>query len=166
MAVYKVCGIGEDGKYTDNNARSSVINYCLHDSKAIHYIGSRAVNIAHAAEEMEVVAKVYHNNDRVRIRHSIISFDDNDNITPEQAAAIAEAAISFYGNQYQIVYGVHEDADHLHIHMAMNQVSYMDGRKFRGTKADHYAFIHYMQQVVRPYGISIIPVSDQPAFMR
>lgn len=161
MAVYKIVGKGENGKYFDDNALHDVISYVLRDSKTSHaYCGSRAVNLYNAAFEMESLSRLYCKDKGVRLRHSVISFDKSENISPAQAAEIADAAIRFFGNQYQIIYGVHEDAAHVHAHIVMNQVSYIDGHKYRGTKKDHYDFINYMTGIVRPYGIPFVPVSD------
>lgn len=161
MASYKVVGKNQDGKYFDGNAYHDVIGYCLQPDKAVHgYVGSRALNLCNAANEMETVARVYHNDKQVRLRHSVISFDEGDHITAAQAAEIAEQAVRYFGDQYQILYSVHEDAAHIHAHIVMNQVSYQNGLKYKGTKKQHYDFVNYMKHVVAPYGIPFIPVSD------
>lgn len=161
MATYRVIGKGESNKYYDNDARRDVIAYCLQELKTPHsYIGSRAVNIDNAVSEMNALARLYDNDERVRLRHSIISFDTSEHITPTQAAEIADAAIRYFGDEYQILYSVHEDAAHVHAHIVMNQVSYQDGHKYRGTRKEHYDFINYMKRVIQPYGASFIPVND------
>ena len=161
MAVYKVIGKGEDGKYFDDRALHDVIEYALRKSKTPNdYYGSRAVNIDNAETEMNAIAVLYNNDHGVRLRHSIISFDEGDNVTLGLAVEIAEAAIHFFGDQYQILYSIHEDAAHIHIHIVMNQVSYIDGHKYHGTKKEHYDFINYMRGFMRHYGISFVPVCD------
>lgn len=161
MANYKVIGKGQNGKYTDEWARKDVITYCERLDKTPHnYKGSRAVNIENAAEEMNILAQVYNNDEKVRLRHSVISFDKDENIAATQADEIARAAIQYFGDEYQIIYCVHEDTDNIHVHIVMNQVSYLDGHKYHGSKKQHYDFIKYMKQVVRPYGINFMAVSD------
>lgn len=161
MATYKVVGKGEDKKYFDDSALSDVISYVLRDSKTPHAnYGSRAVNIENAAFEMNTLAELYSKDNGVRLRHSVISFDSGDHISLVQAAWIAEQAIRYFGDQYQILYGVHEDAAHIHAHIVMNQVSYIDGHKYQGTRKQHYDFINYMKGIVRPYKIPFTPVSD------
>lgn len=162
MAIYKVVGKKQDGKYFDDNSYRDVIAYCLKPDKVVHgYVGSRGINLDNAAYEMETVARVYHNNKQVRLRHSVISFDEDEHITAEQAAQIAEQAIRYFEDQYQILYAVHEDADHIHAHIVMNQISYQDGLKYSGTKKQHYDFVNYMKQVVTPHGIPFAPVSNE-----
>lgn len=160
MATYKVIGKGQDGKYFDDAARRDVINYCQQEYKTPSALmGSRAVSLGNAAFEMETIARLYNNDHKLRLRHSIISFDERDHISPAQAAQIAEAAIRYFGNEFQVLYAIHEDAGHIHAHIVMNQVSYVDGHKYHGSRAEYYAFVGYMKTVVRPYHILFIPVS-------
>lgn len=166
MAVYKVVGKGENGKYFDDQALHDVISYALRDNKTPNaYVGSRAVNIDNAEFEMSTLTQLYNKDKGVRLRHSIISFDTEDKISPAQAARIAEAAIQYFGSAHQIIYSVHEDAAHVHAHIVMNQVSYIDGHKYQGTRKEHYDFISYMNGIVRHYGIPFVPVSDNDTLL-
>lgn len=107
-----------------------------------------------------ILAQVYNNDEGLRLRHSVISFEKNKGITLEEANEIAQKAIQYFGHKYQILYCVHEDTDDIHAHIVMNQVSYQDGHKYHGSKKDYYDFVNYMKDVTRPYGIPFIPVSD------
>ena len=162
MATFKVIGKGEDGKYFDDLALKNAINYILNPIKAkSRMIGAYGVQIEYAAQQMEFVSRAYNNYDKLRLRHFIISFADNDCILPCDAIYIAQRAAEFYANRYQIIFGIHEDADHLHVHFVMNQVSYLDGRKYSGSKKEHYDFVNYMKDVCYSFGIDFIPVSEQ-----
>ncbi len=162
MATFKVIGKGDDGKYFDDLALNNVINYVLNPIKAkSRMIGAYGFQIEFAAQQMEFVSRAYNNYDKLRLRHFIISFADNDCILPCDAIYIAQRAAEFYANRYQIIFGIHEDADHLHIHIVMNQVSYLDGRKYSGSKKEHYDFVNYMKDVFYSFGIDFIPVSEQ-----
>lgn len=161
MATFKVIGKGQDGKYFDDNALTDVINYVFKEHKIPHkYIDGYGVHIENAAEQMEIVASVYNKSSGLRLRHSIISFSDEDNILLPEAYQIANIAASFYTKHYQIIFAVHEDTYHPHIHLVMNQVSFVDGHKYLGKKSEHYDFVNYMKNVCRQYGIDFIPVSD------
>ena len=41
----------------------------------------------------------------------------------------------------------------------MNQVSYVDGKKYSGTKKEYYDFIYYLKDICAEYDISFIPVT-------
>ena len=161
MATYRVIGKGEEGKHFDDNARDSVIAYCLQKKKTPHHLfGGRAINIENAAFEMDTLSSLYNNNEKVRLRHSVISFDSSDHINLKGIEGFAKAAVNYFGDRYQIIYSVHEDTEHYHVHLVMNQVSYLDGRKYTGTRKEHYDFINYMRSYTKPYGISFNPVSE------
>lgn len=162
MATFKVIGLKQDGKYMDDNARNDVIKYVTRaDKTPHHYVGGMAVNVDNAVDEMTVLATAYHKDDGLRLRHSVIGFEKDKGITPEDANEIARRAVEYFGEKYQTIYAVHEDAGHIHAHIVMNSVSYIDGRKCYGTKKEYYDFIEYMKDVVRPYGIPFIPVRDE-----
>ena len=159
MATYKVIGVGQDGKYMDEYARKDVISYVLRPEKTPHrFVGGAAVNVDNAELEMTLLAQAFHNDTGLRIRHSEISFENDPGITLEVANEIAQKAVAFFGCVYQIIYAIHEDTEHIHFHMAMNTVSFLDGRKYYGTKKQYYDFINYMKGVLRPYGIPFYPV--------
>ena len=41
-----------------------------------------------------------------------------------------------FSGQYQVYYGIHEDEAHLHIHYAINAVSYVDGKKWHKSRKE------------------------------
>lgn len=69
-------------------------------------------------------------------------------------------ACRFYADTYQIVYAVHEDAAHLHIHFVMNMISYLDGKRYAGKKKDFYDYQNYLQGAAEVFGTYIIRVKD------
>ena len=161
MATFKVIGKGQDGKYFDDMALNDVISYITQPQKTTHgFIGGYGVQPEYAAQQMEYVSRAYHNYDKVRLRHFIISFGEKDYITLNEAFFISQKAAEFFADRYQIVFAVHEDTRHIHVHFVMNQVSYVDGKKYSGKCKEHYNFIYYMKEVCEDFGIDFIPVSD------
>ena len=159
MATFKVIGLGQDGKYMDDYSREDVIAYVLRNDKTPHHcIGGAAVNVYNAFQEMTLLAQAFYKDSGLRLRHSVISFENSENIGINEVDQIARHAIAYYSGAYQIIYAVHEDAEHLHIHLVMNSVSYLDGKKYHGDKKDYYGFINYMKSVVGSYGIPFYPV--------
>lgn len=68
--------------------------------------------------------------------HNIISFHKDENITPEQCLEIGKEFVDKFFPDHQSLIGVHQDKDHLHIHIVTNSVSYIDGMKLHQTKRD------------------------------
>ncbi len=126
MAVLKIKSVPQ--KYTDELAYQQLLDYIMRSDKTPdHYIGGFAVHPQYAAEEMQLVSQAYHQARGVRLRHWIISFEKHELADAWHANQFAQMACRFYADTYQIVYSVHEDAEHLHVHFVMNMISYQNG---------------------------------------
>lgn len=158
MANYKVVGIGQHGKYFDERAYHDVIQYEVRLGKAAFAGGAGVSSAKTAAQEMQAVARKFGKDKGKRIRHSILMFSKAESVTPEEANHYAQQIIQFYAPEFQIIYGVHTDTDDLHIHFAMNQISFVDGHRYEGKKKDYYDFMKYMGRVTH---LPIIPVKDR-----
>lgn len=151
MANFKV--VHEPGKYSDPSTYQTVLGYCLRPNKTpSNLIGGRNIDADHAAEEMETVSKAFGKTDKTKVRHFILSFSSNENMTPVEVAEVADQVADHYSDRHQIVYAVHEDTDHPHAHFVMNHISFRDGRHYYGTKQDYYDFQEHIKEVLRPYG--------------
>lgn len=143
-------------KYHDENSLYDVIDYCCNPSKARNgYIGGFGIGAFDIAEQMDGLAKAYGKAEGIRLRHMVLAFEPEEKITPEYAFQIAYQVAWYYGREYQIMFAVHQDRPHLHIHFVMNMVSFIDGRKYGGKKADYYAFIRHIYITLETYGISV-----------
>ena len=114
----------------------------------------------YAAEEMQLVSQAYHQDRGVRLRHWIISFEKHELADAWHANQFAQMACRFYADTYQIVYSVHEDAKHLHVHFVMNMISYQNGKRYSGQKKDFYDYLKYLQEIADLFGTYIIRVKD------
>lgn len=146
VITYSVTGIGERKKFFDDDARRDSIKYICNPQKAV-YTGCRNVScVKNAAEEMKKTAQSFGKDSGKRIRHSIISFDENSGVTEEEARDCAEKIVSYYSD-YQTVYAVHGNTDNVHVHFVMNQVSCTDGHRYQGKKSDFYGFLQHVKDV-------------------
>ena len=159
MAALKIISVPQ--KYTDVLAYQYLLDYCMRPGKTPNrYIDGFAVHPQYAAEEMQTVSAVYGQSRGIRLRHWIISFERNELPDAWHANQFAQMACRFYADTYQIVYSVHEDAAHLHIHFVMNMISYLDGKRYAGKKKDFYDYQNYLQGVAEMFGTYIIRVKD------
>jgi hypothetical protein len=68
--------------------------------------------------------------------HIVISFKGGE-ATPEAAFDITRRfAEEYLGKNYEAVYSVHDNTDHIHSHIVFNSVRWTDGRKYRYEKGD------------------------------
>ena len=114
-----------------------------------------ADTLVKAAKTVEQTAVFFGKNSGKRVRHSIVSFDQREHITPEQANIYAQKIIQHYAHEYQIVYAVHTNTNEVHIHLIMNQISYLDGHRYGGKKKDYYDFMRHIRCVTH---LVVIPV--------
>lgn len=143
-------------KYHDENSLNNVISYCCNPDKAKSgLIGGFGINVQYAAEQMDELARAYRQTDGIRLRHTVLAFEPGDRVSLENVFLIAYQVAEYYGREYQILFAVHEDTPHRHIHFVMNTVSYLDGHKYPGTKEDYYQFRDYVQKILNPYGLTV-----------
>ena len=70
--------------------------------------------------------------------HFIQSFAPGE-VTPEQAHRIGvEFAERLFGKRYEAVIGTHLDKAHLHNHVVVNSVSFVDGKKYHSSPGSYY----------------------------
>lgn len=139
MAVNKV--VNKSTK--SHGAMRNVIEYVLQDQKVKE--GYVAITGPYAPEQINwdnvynafLEEKKLWNKDSGRMyAHNIISFHKDEEITPAQALEIGQEFVEKFFPNHQSVIGVHQDKDHLHIHIVTNSVSFIDGMKLHQTKRD------------------------------
>lgn len=97
--------------------------------------------------------------------HIIQSFDENDELSPEEALQIGiKFANAMFGTEYEYVVATHVNTKHIHNHIAVNAVSFTSLRKYC---CKPYATIRQMRKIsdrlCEEYGLSII---EHPVFKK
>jgi len=165
--VYKQNPLYESAKYHDKSALDDVIGYCLNPLKTPHhFIGGMGVSVNQAAYEMKMLAQAFGKTEGIQLRQFILAFSKDevaqfqDHIY-ETLYEIAWCTAEYYGYSYQIIFAVHENPDHPHIHFVMSPVNFMTGKKYRGDKADYYSFQKYLSDFLyERYGLPLEVFSD------
>lgn len=117
--------------------------------KRIRYYGGYNVVLSRADEEIVLVKQYFQKTDKRLMRHFTVSF--NDETSAYDAWILGWRIAAYYADRYQIVFGVHEDTDNIHIHFVMNTVSFVDGLKYSGGYGDLYKFTNYVNKVCKEY---------------
>lgn len=152
MAVFKTAN--GKGKYHDTESKKQVINYILNPKKMSHgYFGVFHVDPNNIVESMNEVSRYFGKSDGVQLRHFILSFEHGEVRSIETVHEIAMRISCRLGEEYQIVYAVHDTQSAPHFHFVMNSVSYVDGHRYYGTKKDHYDMMKVIRDVLREYHI-------------
>lgn len=160
-------------KYRDDDAIRAVVAYIFNRDKTYGRIGGWGVsttNVATVVREMDLVAALWRKQQGIRIRHWVITFSETElewlkkryqGPAADLVEQIGWIASRYYADRHQIVFGVHCDRAMPHLHFAMNTVSYQDGLKYAGTKAELYAYTRYLKEMLRGYGLSLYWVPDR-----
>lgn len=108
-----------------------------------------------AAKQIYKVQKKVGKDRGRRCYHLVISFPedfDDKNVVIIVATAIADKIYQ----RFQNYYGIHVDTDNLHIHFAINAVSYVDGKKWHQSKKEFADFkkviLRVVNNVLKDYG--------------
>lgn len=85
-----------------------------------------------------------------RVQHIIIGFADRDGVTQNGLDVIARQAAWFIGQRFQCCYGIHQGSENHrcydHIHLAVNTVSYVDGKRYYETMQNLFELKEFLSQ--------------------
>jgi hypothetical protein len=144
----------------DKTALNNVLEYAMDENKiqGEQRLYESAVNCdkASAFNDMMQTKKHFSKTDKVQGYHIIQSFKPGE-ATPELAHQIGvEFTQRCFGN-YEAVVGTHLDKNHLHNHVVVNSVSFIDGKKYRNNFKDYYGDIRGISDTLcKEYGLSIV----------
>lgn len=144
-------------KAVHSKAKLSVaINYITKKEKTVE----RLISGVHcdpmsAVLEMENTKSIWHKTKGRQYDHYIQSFAPGENITPEQAHAIALrwASGEFFG--YECLVATHVDRDHIHSHVIVNSVNYQTGKKLHTSAHWLKEAKEFSDNLCREVGLSV-----------
>ena len=112
-----------------------------------------------AYEQMKETKRKFGKTDKRQAYHLIISFVENE-VDADTAFSLAEKFVKAYlGNNYEAVYAVHDNTDHIHAHVVFNSVSFIDGKKYRYEKGDWEKSIQpLVNRLCEEYGLSSLEI--------
>jgi hypothetical protein len=110
-----------------------------------------------AREEMMATKKHYGKSEGVVAYHGYQSFAPGE-ATPEIAHEIGiKLAKQLWGDRHQVIIATHLDKkNHLHNHFILNNVSFVDGKKYYRSKQDYLFMRQTSDALCCEYGLSVI----------
>ena len=137
-----------------------LIDYIFNPDKTEQCILTGSINCLPdtAYEQMIETKKLFGKLGGRQSYHIIISLVPGEG-TPEQLYEMTEKFVSeFLHGEYEVVFAVHTDHEHLHSHIVFNSVNMITGRKFQYKNGD---WKHKMQPITNKlseeYGLEIMP---------
>lgn len=132
----------KDGRQKSNGIPG---NYDLFGS-----IGTYHKDVIGIINDFKKLKKIHSQTDGVQIKHLIISFSKTPDITPRKLKKLLNKILKYFSTEYQLVYAVHEDTEHLHIHIGINSVSFT-GKKFSFKAKDQKKFMEKTRKIFKDY---------------
>ena len=148
-------------------ALGGVLRYTQQDEKTL-WEGQRLVTgwnctAQSARSEMLLTKERHRKTDGRQYYHFVQSFAETDDLTPQEAHAIAlELAQREFPN-FEVLVATHIDTDHLHSHLIVNSVSFQDGRKLHQSAADLQAHRLASDEICAAHGLEILPPPEKQA---
>ena len=134
--------------YYNESSIFNLVHYALTDKSTgthVRYYGGYNVDVSRAAEQIVLVKQYFHKWNGRKMRQFIVSFDES--IAPYDAYILGWQTAAYYADRFQIIFGVHEDTENVHIHFVFNTVSFIDGLKYSGSYADLCSLKAHAKQI-------------------
>lgn len=113
--------------YPDLGSVQRLLNYVLRTP----FYGGYAIDPENAFNQMRLVKEAYHKTEGVQLKHFLLTFSHEEMIRLDFKELLELGfQVGKVLERYQIVYCIHLDSDHIHMHFVMNTVSFEDGKKY------------------------------------
>ena len=161
MAITKILNIKESEGRNPASHLKNALEYIQNPDKTEECVLVGGINCLPdtAFEQMEETKNIFHKTGKRQGYHVIISFSPEEKVTAEQAMYVLEHfAKDELGDDYEAVYAVHTDREHMHGHLIWNSVSMTTGKKYNSPKSN---WKNHLQPITNKYcdelGLSIMP---------
>ena len=161
MAITKILNIKESEGRNPASHLKNALEYIQNPNKTEECVLVGGINCLPdtAFEQMEETKNIFHKTGKRQGYHVIISFSPEEKVTAEQAMYVLEHfAKDVLGDDYEVVYAVHTDREHMHGHLIWNSVSMTTGKKYNSPKSN---WKNHLQPITNKYcdelGLSIMP---------
>lgn len=161
MAITKILNIKESkGRNPASHLENALQNIQNPDkTEECVLVGSINCLPDTAFEQMVETKNIFHKTGNRQGYHVIISFSPDEKISTEQAMYVLEHfAKDVLGDDYEAVFAVHTDREHMHGHLIWNSVSVTTGKKYNSPKGN---WKNHLQPITNKYckelGLGITP---------
>lgn len=161
MAITKILNIKESKGRNPASHLENALQYIQNPDKTEECVLVGSINCLPdtAFEQMVETKNIFYKTGNRQGYHVIISFSPEEKVTAEQAMYVLEHfAKDVLGDDYEAVFAVHTDREHMHGHLIWNSVSITTGRKYNSPREN---WKNHLQPITNKYcnelGLGIIP---------
>lgn len=160
MAVTKIMCINAAKKGDIAAHLEHSITYICNEEKTENGILAGGINCLpdSAFEQMIQTKEMFGQVGKRQGYHFVISLKPGEGTKEQMYEIIRRFAEEFLGGEYEAVYSVHVDKEHLHGHLVFNSVNMVTGRKYDYKKGDWKRIIQPItNRLCEEYGLSTVP---------
>lgn len=161
MAITKILNIKESKGRNPASHLENALQYIQNPDKTEECVLMGSINCLPdtAFEQMVETKNIFHKTGNRQGYHVIISFSPEEKVSAEQAMYVLEHfAKDVLGDDYEAVFAVHTDREHMHGHLIWNSVSVTTGKKYNSPKGN---WKNHLQPITNKYckefGLGITP---------
>ncbi len=153
------------------NSHSSIKHIIDYVTKKEKTIGKKLCSgfncsIDTAITEMDMTKELYGKTGGRTYKHFVQSFSPNEKITAVQAHEIAGKFVKNCPllSDFEVIYCTHVDRKHIHTHIVINSVSFIDGHKFQMSKNDLDDMKELSNTLCLEHGFSVCELGKKKSF--
>lgn len=142
----------------ERQALADVIAYAANEDKTEKHFYTTGINcyVEFARDQFDSVKQRFEKTGDIVAFHAYQSFREGE-VTPDEAHAIGvQLAKELWGDRFQMVVATHVNTKCVHNHIVINSVSFVDGLKFNGCKANTRLLRDTSDRICLEHGLSVI----------
>lgn len=136
-----------------------LLTYVMNGDKTeemLYVSGINCLPNEHTVDEMNETKKQFGKTGGIVAFHGYQAFAPGE-LEPDQAHEIGvRLAEKLWGDRFEIVVSTHLDRGHLHNHIAINSVSFIDGKRFHRSNKAYQDMRDVSDRLCKEYGLSVI----------
>lgn len=160
MAITKIISINETDTGNPTKHLKQAMEYIINPDKTSNHLLVGGINCLPetAFEQMLETKQMFDKINKRQGYHIIISFVPGE-ATEEVAYDIVERfAREYLEDEYEAVYAVHNDKNHMHAHLIFNSVNMVNGKKYEYRKGEWKRSIQPItNKLCKEYNLEIMP---------
>ncbi len=163
MAISKILYIKDCGTRFPGKHLKQALDYIADRKKTDggRWVSSLNCRTDHVYEQMRETKKFFGKTNQRQGYHLIISFVEGEVDAKTAFEIIGRFAKEYLGQEYEVLYAVHDNTEHIHGHVIFNSVSFRTGRKYRYEKGDWAKKIQPItNRLCEEYGLSTIEIEE------
>lgn len=120
-------------------------------------VGSNACLREHGLKDWYTVKKIHHKSGGKQGEHFALSLtpDDKTNSNDKYMELAEQIACSIF-DKFNCIYSVHTDSKYRHIHLLINSVSFVDGKRYHSSKSDLATTRLKINHILEDFGFDTI----------